>query len=182
MRSFASVAVTEDGEEYGRFEAVLESLPGAAPSRTACTAHVGGLPAGLRRNVDRLLPASIYALRTGPGALRVRSRIPPTEAVSGFLSRGDDADVARRVSSQPTRSIFTGRRAAHPPCHRRRPRLCELARQLARREFGMTVRREARIQHVGMAGRHPRRWSPMQAWPCQGVARSPLFPGVDARR
>jgi hypothetical protein len=32
MRSFASVAVTEDGEEHGRFQAVLEALPGAAPN------------------------------------------------------------------------------------------------------------------------------------------------------
>ena len=31
MRSFASVAVTSDGEEKGTFEAVLEQLPGAAP-------------------------------------------------------------------------------------------------------------------------------------------------------
>lgn len=31
MRSFASVAVTADGTEHGRFEAVLEPLPGAAP-------------------------------------------------------------------------------------------------------------------------------------------------------
>ncbi|WP_166134370.1 hypothetical protein [Nocardioides ochotonae] len=31
MRSFASVAVTLDGTEHGRFEAVLEELPGAAP-------------------------------------------------------------------------------------------------------------------------------------------------------
>jgi hypothetical protein len=31
MRSFASVAVTSDGTEHGRFEAVLEQLPGAAP-------------------------------------------------------------------------------------------------------------------------------------------------------
>jgi hypothetical protein len=32
MRSFASVAVTADGVEHGRFEAVLEPLPGAAPN------------------------------------------------------------------------------------------------------------------------------------------------------
>lgn len=32
MRSFASVAVTLDGTEHGRFEAVLEELPGAAPN------------------------------------------------------------------------------------------------------------------------------------------------------
>lgn len=32
MRSFASVAVTADGEEHGRFEAVLEPLPGSAPN------------------------------------------------------------------------------------------------------------------------------------------------------
>lgn len=32
MRSFASVAVTLDGTEHGRFEAVLEQLPGAAPN------------------------------------------------------------------------------------------------------------------------------------------------------
>lgn len=32
MRSFASVAVTADGREHGRFEAVLEPLPGAAPN------------------------------------------------------------------------------------------------------------------------------------------------------
>jgi hypothetical protein len=32
MRSFASVAVTADGAEQGRFEAVLEPLPGAAPN------------------------------------------------------------------------------------------------------------------------------------------------------
>lgn len=32
MRSFASVAVTASGEEYGTFEAVLEPLPGAAPN------------------------------------------------------------------------------------------------------------------------------------------------------
>lgn len=31
MRSFASVAVTEEGTELGAFEAVLEPLPGAAP-------------------------------------------------------------------------------------------------------------------------------------------------------
>ena len=31
MRSFASVAVSLDGVEHGRFEAVLEELPGAAP-------------------------------------------------------------------------------------------------------------------------------------------------------
>lgn len=31
MRSFASVAVSVDGTEHGRFEAVLEPLPGAAP-------------------------------------------------------------------------------------------------------------------------------------------------------
>ena len=31
MRSFASVAVTADGVEHGRFEAVLEPLPGTAP-------------------------------------------------------------------------------------------------------------------------------------------------------
>ncbi len=31
-RSFASVAVTADGQERGTFEAVLEPLPGAAPS------------------------------------------------------------------------------------------------------------------------------------------------------
>lgn len=31
MRSFASVAVSADGTEHGRFEAVLEPLPGAAP-------------------------------------------------------------------------------------------------------------------------------------------------------
>lgn len=31
MRSFASVAVSLDGVEHGRFEAVLEQLPGAAP-------------------------------------------------------------------------------------------------------------------------------------------------------
>jgi len=31
MRSFASVAVSLDGTEHGRFEAVLEELPGAAP-------------------------------------------------------------------------------------------------------------------------------------------------------
>lgn len=32
MRSFASVAVSADGQEHGRFEAVLEPLPGAAPN------------------------------------------------------------------------------------------------------------------------------------------------------
>lgn len=32
MRSFASVAVSVDGTEHGRFEAVLEELPGAAPN------------------------------------------------------------------------------------------------------------------------------------------------------
>jgi hypothetical protein len=32
MRSFASVAVTADGQEHGTFEAVLEPLPGAAPN------------------------------------------------------------------------------------------------------------------------------------------------------
>ncbi|GAA3277373.1 hypothetical protein Dvina_31800 [Dactylosporangium vinaceum] len=32
MRSFASVAVTAEGEERGTFEAVLEQLPGAAPN------------------------------------------------------------------------------------------------------------------------------------------------------
>lgn len=32
MRSFASVAVSLDGTEHGRFEAVLEELPGAAPN------------------------------------------------------------------------------------------------------------------------------------------------------
>lgn len=32
MRSFASVAVSADGQEHGRFEAVLETLPGAAPN------------------------------------------------------------------------------------------------------------------------------------------------------
>ena len=32
MRSFASVAVTMDGAEHGRFEAVLDELPGAAPN------------------------------------------------------------------------------------------------------------------------------------------------------
>jgi len=32
MRSFASVAVSLDGTEHGRFEAVLEPLPGAAPN------------------------------------------------------------------------------------------------------------------------------------------------------
>lgn len=32
MRSIASVAVTLDGTEHGRFEAVLEELPGAAPN------------------------------------------------------------------------------------------------------------------------------------------------------
>jgi hypothetical protein len=32
MRSFASVAVTGDGEEHGRFEAVLDPLPGASPN------------------------------------------------------------------------------------------------------------------------------------------------------
>ncbi|HTW13990.1 MAG TPA: hypothetical protein VMF51_02615 [Nocardioides sp.] len=31
MRSFASVAVSRDGTEHGRFEAVLEPLPGTAP-------------------------------------------------------------------------------------------------------------------------------------------------------
>lgn len=34
MRSFASVAVSLDGVEHGRFEAVLEELPGAAPHPT----------------------------------------------------------------------------------------------------------------------------------------------------
>ncbi len=32
MRSFASVAVSLDGTEHGRFEAVLEELPAAAPN------------------------------------------------------------------------------------------------------------------------------------------------------
>ena len=32
MRSFASVAVSQEGTEHGRFEAVLEPLPGAAPN------------------------------------------------------------------------------------------------------------------------------------------------------
>ena len=32
MRSFASVAVSMDGTEHGRFEAVLDELPGAAPN------------------------------------------------------------------------------------------------------------------------------------------------------
>ncbi|CAI9414397.1 hypothetical protein [Nocardioides sp. T2.26MG-1] len=32
MRSLASVAVSPDGVEHGRFEAVLEELPGAAPN------------------------------------------------------------------------------------------------------------------------------------------------------
>lgn len=32
MRSFASVAVSADGTEHGRFDAVLEPLPGAAPN------------------------------------------------------------------------------------------------------------------------------------------------------
>lgn len=32
MRSFASVAVSLDGTEHGRFEAALEELPGAAPN------------------------------------------------------------------------------------------------------------------------------------------------------
>lgn len=31
MRSFASLAISLDGEEHGRFEAVLEPLPGTAP-------------------------------------------------------------------------------------------------------------------------------------------------------
>lgn len=40
MRSFASVAVTLDGTEHGRFEAVLEELPGAAPNeRTLAWFH-----------------------------------------------------------------------------------------------------------------------------------------------
>lgn len=33
MRSFASVAVSLDGTEHGRFEAVLEPLPGTAPDQ-----------------------------------------------------------------------------------------------------------------------------------------------------
>ena len=32
LRSFASVAVSTDGTEHGRFEAVLDELPGAAPN------------------------------------------------------------------------------------------------------------------------------------------------------
>lgn len=32
MRAFASVAISLDGTEHGRFEAVLEPLPGAAPN------------------------------------------------------------------------------------------------------------------------------------------------------
>ena len=32
MRSFASVALTLDGTEHGRFEAVLQELPGPAPN------------------------------------------------------------------------------------------------------------------------------------------------------
>lgn len=32
MRSFASVAVSADGREHGRFEAVLDVLPGSAPA------------------------------------------------------------------------------------------------------------------------------------------------------
>jgi hypothetical protein len=31
MRSFASIAVSPDGTEYERFEAVLEPLPGTTP-------------------------------------------------------------------------------------------------------------------------------------------------------
>jgi hypothetical protein len=40
MRSFASVAVTLDGTEHGRFEAVLDELPGAPPNeRTLAWFH-----------------------------------------------------------------------------------------------------------------------------------------------
>jgi hypothetical protein len=35
MRSYASVAVSFDGTEHGRFEAVLEELPGAGPQSGA---------------------------------------------------------------------------------------------------------------------------------------------------
>ncbi len=37
MRSFASVAVTLDGTEHGRFEAVLDELPGASPNEKTLT-------------------------------------------------------------------------------------------------------------------------------------------------
>lgn len=59
MRSFASVAVTADGTEEGRFEAVLEPLPGTAPNPDTLAwfhhgqAGRGGLPGDAARRVVR---------------------------------------------------------------------------------------------------------------------------------
>jgi hypothetical protein len=66
MRSFASVAVSVDGTEHGRFEAVLEELPGAAPNDktlawfqslpeevwAAATTDPEPVPAGMASYVD----------------------------------------------------------------------------------------------------------------------------------
>lgn len=65
MRSFASVAVSVDGTKHGRFEAVLEELPGAAPNEKtlawfqsvpeaweAATTDPEPVPAVLTRYVD----------------------------------------------------------------------------------------------------------------------------------
>ncbi len=67
MRSFASVAVSADGKEHGRFEAVLEPLPGAAANPetyawfqtvpeawAACTTDPKPITESLRDYVDWL--------------------------------------------------------------------------------------------------------------------------------
>jgi hypothetical protein len=67
MRSFASVAVSRDGTERGRFEAVLEPLPGTAPdertlawfeghpeARAAATSDPQPVPMVMARYVDWL--------------------------------------------------------------------------------------------------------------------------------
>lgn len=51
MRSFASVAVTLDGTEHGRFEAVLEELPGAAPNGLFADEGVADDAAGVGASV-----------------------------------------------------------------------------------------------------------------------------------
>ena len=65
MRSFASVAVSFDGTEHGRFEAVLEPLPGAAPDEKTLAWFAGFPEAWAAATTDPEPAPAVMAAWTG---------------------------------------------------------------------------------------------------------------------
>lgn len=107
MLTFASVAMSMNGQALGEFEAVLEPLPDASPN-------------GETMAWWRTQPEAYSAATTNPES--------PVVVMRRFAGWVRSLPERRAFSASPLPSGLAGGHRARAPSHRRRPRLCRPTR------------------------------------------------------